>query len=172
MRYHLHTIKCTSLKYSIWWLLYTWVTIAPSRTYNIKSPQKVLSCSFPGNPCLLDIQPPRQYPNHFSGFYHYSLDLLVFHCHINGIIQYVFFRASFTQGNVSKIQSCCYIYISESNFLLNDISLYVYHNLVIYSPDGHLGCFWSGTTMSKAAINVHAQVFEQTDIFNSLGKNT
>ena len=46
----------------------------------------------------------------------------------------------------------------------------MYHNLVIYSPDGHLGCFWSGTTMSKAAINVHNKSLSRQIFSILLGK--
>ena len=42
----------------------------------------------------------------------------------------------------------------------------------IHSPDGgYLGCFQLGIIMNKAAMNIHAQTFLWTQVFNSLGYN-
>ena len=51
----------------------------------------------------------------------------------------------------------------------NNIPLYEYHILVIYSSDGHVGCLYLLAIMNNAATIISVQVFVWMYVFISLG---
>ena len=79
--------------------------------------------------------------------------------HIVGLIQCV----AFSNGLISlKFPPCFLCDLTSDFFLLLDYmsAVWMSHSVCIRSPiGGHLGCVQVLAVMSKAAINIHVQVF-------------
>ena len=83
----------------------------------------------------------------------------------------LFCLASFTQHNAFKVHPCCSMYQYFTHFLwLNNVHYVdIPHFFIHSSVDGNLNCFYFGSIMNNAAMNIHTQVFMWTYFFISLG---